>query len=562
MVTARADSFPPSVPLPQTAAADSRARTGLRRIGAWMGSIALLFSVLPLCAKSPGDYRLGDTLEEDVTTTVALQVVDAAGTAALREKEAARLPLILRQLPGAPEAAERELRESFAATRTNFQRAVELRFQRRTLAAAALERPGFQALIAAFGRTNHGFPLTRPLAELWAAGDTGRAVQNTVLERLRAMQERPVRLGQLPPSVSPGSRALVVTVSNLTETLTPESARQRGRNMARTNVLTLARARRDLTALFPADEQAVAKFAGSLLRQNCHFDEALALATRQQAITNLVKVDSFNPGDLVARRGEVVDERLKGILEELHTKTAATELAVRVGEEKARADRILAEAEKVQANAEESQALAAAALANAEHARRRNQWLAAGFAVATLAAGLLWWQLLRRRRRASLLPARLAGDGVPATVVSCPSCDETIVIPADTTSATDVAWQERARAAELRAQRAQAALKSSALAQFSLWLKQSFAQRLLGERSQMLDAQQCAAAELADLEQRLDELHAPLQERLRAYEKRVTELEKSLAAKGQENRELLEAKIKLTRQQLETERARREVEFN
>ena len=87
-------------------------------------------------------------------------------------------------------------------------------------------------------------------------------------------------------------------------------------------------------------------------------------------------------------------------------------------------------------------------------------------------------------------------------------------------------------------------------------------QRLLSERTQMLDVQKTAATELAELEHRLDELHAPLQERLRAYEKRVAELEKSLAAKGQENRQLLEAKIQLTRKQLETERARTELEFN
>ena len=136
------------------------------------------------------------------------------------------------------------------------------------------------------------------------------------------------------------------------------------------------------------------------------------------------------------------------------------------------------------------------------------------------------------------------------------------MIPVGTASATDVSWQQRARVAEQRAARAQAALRAGAFAQFSLWLKQHFAQRLLSERTQMLDVQKTAATELAELEHRLDELHAPLQERLRAYEKRVAELEKSLAVKGQENRQLLEAKIQLTRKQLATERARTEVEFN
>jgi hypothetical protein len=170
--------------------------------------------------------------------------------------------------------------------------------------------------------------------------------------------------------------------------------------------------------------------------------------------------------------------------------------------------------------------------------------------------------LARRRRQFSLLPARVARNGPPATVVSCPSCDKTFVIPAGTASATDVTWQQSAGAAEQRAERAQAALRAGVLSQFGIWLKHQFTQRLLTERTQMLDAQKSAADELAELERRLDELHAPLQERLRAYEKRVVELELSLAAKGQENRQLLEAKIQLTRKQIEAERTRTVMERN
>ena len=56
------------------------------------------------------------------------------------------------------------------------------------------------------------------------------------------------------------------------------------------------------------------------------------------------------------------------------------------------------------------------------------------------------------------------------------------------------------------------------------------------------------------MERRLNELHAPLQERLRVYETRIADLEKALAAKGEENRELIKAKIEMMRKQLETER--------
>ena len=175
------------------------------------------------------------------------------------------------------------------------------------------------------------------------------------------------------------------------------------------------------------------------------------------------------------------------------------------------------------------------------------------------------WQLLNRKKPVSVLPARAAGDGAPVGIISCPSCDENILIPAaeaENLSANTLAWQQRALAAEQRADRAHAAIRAGVLPQLADWLKQKFVRGLVSDRSQMLDTQKSAAAEMAELERRLDELHTPLQERLHAYEKRIAELERSLAAKGEENRELLRAKIEMTRQRLETQRARNPLEFN
>jgi hypothetical protein len=61
---------------------------------------------------------------------------------------------------------------------------------------------------------------------------------------------------------------------------------------------------------------------------------------------------------------------------------------------------------------------------------------------------------------------------------------------------------------------------------------------------------------MSELEQRLEQLHTPLQERITAYEKRIDELEKDLAAKGEENRELLGARIFVAKQRLILERER------
>ena len=67
---------------------------------------------------------------------------------------------------------------------------------------------------------------------------------------------------------------------------------------------------------------------------------------------------------------------------------------------------------------------------------------------------------------------------------------------------------------------------------------------------------------MAEMERRLSELHAPLQERLRTYEARIADLENALVAKGEENRELIKAKIDLLRKQLEAARSGKHLQFN
>ena len=81
-------------------------------------------------------------------------------------------------------------------------------------------------------------------------------------------------------------------------------------------------------------------------------------------------------------------------------------------------------------------------------------------------------------------------------------------------------------------------------------------QTLFRQRAELLSVQQKAEAEMHELEQRLEQLHIPLQERISAYEKRIAELEEELAAKGEENRELIGARISVARQQLSLERER------
>jgi hypothetical protein len=94
-------------------------------------------------------------------------------------------------------------------------------------------------------------------------------------------------------------------------------------------------------------------------------------------------------------------------------------------------------------------------------------------------------------------------------------------------------------------------------------LKDAVVKELASQRRELLAAQQAATAELTQLAHRLEAVQTPLLDRLRAYEQRISDLEKDLADQSKENRELLKLKIDLLRERIETERnAANRVNFN
>jgi hypothetical protein len=123
-------------------------------------------------------------------------------------------------------------------------------------------------------------------------------------------------------------------------------------------------------------------------------------------------------------------------------------------------------------------------------------------------------------------------------------------------------WRQRALEAERRAEEAIAAARANLAPQLAQALKEALVQELAIQRKELLRAQQLAAAEIAQLAQHLDELKAPMQDRLRSYETRIQELEKELTARSEENRVLLQLKIEMVRHQLELERTRNRIAFN
>ena len=450
------------------------------------------------------DYKLGETAREEIITPLALVVIDPEQTAALKQKEASRVPVLCRYYTNAPDEAEKELRGVFAGARNSFLDRVESAFKHRALDAQSVTNDEFQKLVVSFLRQNKAFPLTTNLAELWARGESDRAILDSMAAALREAMAYPLRPPNIPNDVRFGATVRLVPLANWTEMPTLADAEQRGINFSRSNIVTWTRARDTLLESFPIEQRATAKFIVSFLKTNCVPDVELTRAARELRTEPIWAADRYEPGQVLAKQGQVIDKKVLAALSQWRKEAASASLALKVRE-----DRL-----------------------QTAQSRARLRWAAAGGLVLGAILGVALWRRRRRGRR-SLLPARMAGDGAGATVVACPSCAETIVVPEDS-----------ARRA------APSGLPPALAPHLAKMLMDKFVRKLLSQRTGMLDTQAKATAEMAEMEVRLEKIQAPLQERLRAYEQRIGELEKELAQKGEENRELIKLKIALVRNQL------------
>lgn len=99
-------------------------------------------------------------------------------------------------------------------------------------------------------------------------------------------------------------------------------------------------------------------------------------------------------------------------------------------------------------------------------------------------------------------------------------------------------------------------VRDQAVAEITEFAKQSLVQGLYSQRMALLETQKKAQQEIIELEARLGVLQLPLQDRIRAYEKRIIELESELGSRGEEMRELTQITIRLVREKLEEEKQR------
>lgn len=465
--------------------------------------LLLVAVILPLVsslsAKDLPEYLIGDRAKEDILATAQLTVVDAEATDALKQKEMMRVPVVIHFYTNMADEGEGRLRAEFARTRDNFLEAIEKSFGLRTLSADDVASDKFQTLTQSFQKKNKSFPLEPKLAALWAGGDSGETYQEPFVVALRRAMSIPIR-DAIPSELKVGSTVRIVATPYSTNALTAASVEQHGANISRTNTVSLDRARKDLLLAFPEDQIAAAKYLTTLLKVNSFVEVNLTSELRARHVSGLCVTDDYQPGQVIAHRGQVIDKKIKAALDQLKEKTAAAQV----------------------------QQLLVNDRVKTAQASERIRWLTGTLAGAVVILVPTIWLLARRKQTVSLMPAIHVKDSEP--------------------------WRERALIAEERAQKVQEAARSGVLSQLSFWLSNKFTERLISQQQSLLDAQNKAAAEMAELESRLEKIQAPLQDRLTAYERRIADLEKDLAIKGEENRELIKTKIDVVRKQLESKR--------
>lgn len=491
-------------------------KTGLRFFS--LLTLALL-PVFHLSAKPVSDYQIGDKAEDDIIATTHLTVVDPDGTEALRQKEAQRVPMVIRYYTNAADAVVNRFRDAFIMTQDNFLETVYQSFGHRKLPVNDLAWSKFYLLAISFQKQNKLFPLTTSRATLWASGDADAAYEASLADTLRQAMARPIRPEPLPDGIKLGSTERVVPFGDSNAVLTAQAVDKLGKNMPRSNLLALAQVKKTFQANFGPEERDVAKYLATFLQPNCVLEQDITKQLRAKRTEDVWAVDNYDTGQIIAHRGQLIDKKIKAALDQLKDKVVVGQLQdLQV---------------KQQAAVGQLQQLVSENKLKATQSEERTRWLVGALALVVVILAVAIWQLARRKQSVSLLPVPVGGQAAEQ-------------------------WQERALLAEQQTEKLQSVARAGLLAHLSQWLTR----RLISQRRLLLDTQNKAIAEMAELDARLEKVHAPLQDRLEAYERRIAELEKELAARGDENRELLKAKIEMIRKQLQAQREKNRLEFN
>ena len=144
----------------------------------------------------------------------------------------------------------------------------------------------------------------------------------------------------------------------------------------------------------------------------------------------------------------------------------------------------------------------------------------------------------------------VSDDGVNA-VISCTNCRESIVVPpysiseffpAEPTRHADMsrrATLELIQPNQERVESLPTTMRAALIPQLARMMMNRLVQALFAQRESLIDTQAEATRRMAELEERIGRAQTNVERKFAAYEGRIVELESQLAAKEEENLELM-----------------------
>ncbi len=480
-------------------------------LAAFLATVAL-----PLRSEPLPDYKLGDVASEDVVTPVPLLVVNPEASEALKQKVALQVHFIVRHTPETAGEIETELRASLSQARAAFITAFQAVLDGRAPRPTDLDTPLFVATVREFTRSlPKNFPLEK-LAALWVRGLGEDAGLQELGQPLREVMAQPI-VGSRTDHPLPATQPVrVIPVKSATEPPSAVELENGGVVMPSARVLSLWRARRLVETHFASGNEDMGRFAAGFVRANAYPDAALTEVARAQRMDGVTVNDTYEAAQVVVRKGQTIDRKALSALAVLREKSMIGTLQNQLQQEQSVAGLI----------------------------DRQTQWIAAGLGLMVVGVMVILWRL-RARPSTAVVPLP-SGFSLPVS--------EQRALP----GGAGREWRDRALMAEQKVERTHEAIRSGVLG----WMREKIMRTLFRHRAELLSSQQKAEAEMRELEHRLEQLHTPLQDRICAYEERIEQLERELAAKGEENRELIGARISVVRQQLRVERERGQFGIN
>jgi hypothetical protein len=497
-------------------------------------SLILLLSgmgVSVLGAKDLTAYRLGDVVDEDIVTPVALNVIDPVATATLKSSESLKTPAIFLSCPGVTNVLAAQFQAAFENTRSNFISAIQGTFHETVLDHATVMSPDFGYLVTAFNIDNKKFPIPTYLAMDWAYGKDGSIEKNKWLGSLLELMRNSIRSDDLPVDFNAGETLRLVPVSDPDEKLTLSDTETRGRMVSGSSLVPLSQVRTQFRREFTSyDEQLLARALSAWLQPDCFPAVALTQSARAAAVRQLIVAEYYAAGQVMAPKGSVVDQKIKAALDELQVRPAVITTAIAAAPAAELPEPQVAMAVDHPAPKDQIQTPAPiqpVAMPNlleksSPKSLSNGNWLMAGAAFAAVIVLITTWRFIHKRSRGSSALSVVADTEFKNTPL----------------------------------------LQTELAPQLVQIVRQAFVQELAGQRRDLLLAQQAAAAEVIRLVHRMDELQVAMQERLRAYESQIQTLEGELTARTEENRQLIRLKIQMIRHQVDAESGVKRVEFN